>query len=69
MLLRGKFHEAPYNIPGDQCEDCIYSVFCWWCVIQQCARHLHVHPASRGDAYLFAPPVTNRMERAQVKLV
>eukprot|EP00291_Cryptomonas_curvata_P018861 CAMPEP_0172167354 /NCGR_PEP_ID=MMETSP1050-20130122/9528_1 /TAXON_ID=233186 /ORGANISM="Cryptomonas curvata, Strain CCAP979/52" /LENGTH=68 /DNA_ID=CAMNT_0012838141 /DNA_START=251 /DNA_END=457 /DNA_ORIENTATION=+ len=68
MMLRGKFHEAPHDIPGDACEDCVCAVFCGWCVIQQCARHLHATPGARGDAYLFAPPrVSNHMD--SVKLV
>ncbi len=63
MVLRGKFHEAPHDIPGDPCEDCVCAVFCGWCVIQQCARHLHATPGARGDAYLFAPPrVPNHMD-------
>jgi len=66
FVVRSKFHEEPFNIPGTcsfcplMVEDLCCAFCCGWCSIQQAQRHMCT-VTTTGPAYLFAPDATNTM--------
>jgi len=69
FVVRSKFHDSPYNIPGTcsfcplMLEDAICAFLCGWCAVQQIQRHMCT-VSTPGPAYLFAPDSTNTMNSA-----